>query len=201
MRRFLNEQTGVYYAWPTSKGDAINAGIHLYYSTDHCPTCETYGDYPLRYVEDDTCVHCLVAGYNDEMGEIDWEKHTLRPTPCKGGPHLVKFHIGTKKCATCTDRKTPRQAAIAAGETWYMQRVPCSKCGTRALKRVHDGRCQGCEPLSDRQENTLPVDTVIDRKTAKSLGFIHYRTGKKCKGGHTGFRFVSTGHCVQCHRL
>jgi hypothetical protein len=41
---------------------------------------------------------------------------------------------------------SPRQAAIAAGDTWYLPDKPCLKCGKIEFKRVHDGQCEGCKP-------------------------------------------------------
>lgn len=38
----------------------------------------------------------------------------------------------------------------------------------------------------------------ISRKEAKALGQTHYYTGKPCKHGHVGKRFVSTGQCHIC---
>jgi len=39
---------------------------------------------------------------------------------------------------------------------------------------------------------------IISRKEAKSLGLIHYFTGKPCKHGHTDKRYVDNGHCLSC---
>lgn len=36
------------------------------------------------------------------------------------------------------------------------------------------------------------------RKTALSLGDVHYFTGKPCHKGHVAFRFAKTGHCNDC---
>ncbi len=30
---------------------------------------------------------------------------------------------------------------------------------------------------------------------------VHFRAKKPCKYGHTGLRYVSTGNCVECHKL
>lgn len=45
---------------------------------------------------------------------------------------------------------------------------------------------------------------TISRKEAKARGQTHYYTGKPCKYGHIGKRFVSTGQCHACtleHRM
>ena len=36
------------------------------------------------------------------------------------------------------------------------------------------------------------------RAEAAALGLTHYFTGKPCNRGHIAWRYVSTGHCVQC---
>jgi 5-methylcytosine-specific restriction endonuclease McrA len=39
---------------------------------------------------------------------------------------------------------------------------------------------------------------IIGRKAAKAAGLKTYFTGKPCKRGHIGPRYVSRGNCVQC---
>lgn len=42
------------------------------------------------------------------------------------------------------------------------------------------------------------MQEVIKRSYAKSLGLIHYFTGKPCKHGHISKRTVGDGRCCQC---
>jgi len=43
-------------------------------------------------------------------------------------------------------------------------------------------------------------DMIISKADAASLGFKVFRTGKPCLRGHTGWRYVSSGACVECVR-
>lgn len=39
---------------------------------------------------------------------------------------------------------------------------------------------------------------IISREDAKSMGLVHYFTGKSCKHGHISRRIVSDTHCCDC---
>lgn len=41
-------------------------------------------------------------------------------------------------------------------------------------------------------------DTVVSKDEARDMGFKVYRTGEYCKRGHNGWRYVSTGNCIEC---
>lgn len=214
MPGYTSATTGITYQHPPTIEQAKAAGAHLY--TDeggHCPSCNR--DNPVRHVVDGTCHRCLVEGYddgttrtpgyNEQLLTLDTEEHTLLPRACKNGGHLVKRLKGSTDCVTCAEVKaanpSPRQIALRAGEKWYTPGKPCPHCGQTAPKRVHDGRCQGCVPPRESvMANTLPDDTVMDKETARALGFKVYRTGDYCRRGHDGFRYVSTGQCIECLR-
>lgn len=128
----------------------------------------------------------------------------------------VKAHYGLKrygKCHQCTQDKlkpSPRKQAMMNGETWYTPDKECPRCGTFADRNVHNGTCKGCVTPSasrDDQRTTPDVimmrdapDTIVSREDAKSYGFKVYRTGQPCRRGHTGWRYVSTGNCIDCLR-
>jgi 5-methylcytosine-specific restriction endonuclease McrA len=42
---------------------------------------------------------------------------------------------------------------------------------------------------------------IISRKEARAQGLKRFFTGKPCKYGHIAERFVTTEHCMACHRL
>jgi len=44
----------------------------------------------------------------------------------------------------------------------------------------------------------MTVYREISRTNAKAQGLTQYHTGKPCRHGHTGPRFVHTGYCVEC---
>jgi len=205
----FDEHTGrqILTSHPQSKEEAIAIDDHLYSDLEDCPVCKTA--VPNRYVKNDQCLMCLMGTYNDYAASLQDTEFTTVPKPCKGGPHFPKFLRGStnRKCLTCQETKrkglSPRQRALAAGETWYMPETVCPHCHTVSLKRVDNGACRGCKPAPGprSQPNPLPSDTIIDRKTARVLGFKLYRTGDYCRKGHAGFRYVSTGQCQECHRL
>lgn len=96
---------------------------------------------------------------------------------------------------------TPRQHAVAAGDKWYVPTKPCGHCGQRAPRYVANGRCQGCSlPANTKALMEAAPRAVITRQEAVAMGMIIYRTGAPCKYGHSGYRYVSTCHCVECLR-
>lgn len=134
----------------------------------------------------------------------------VRPEACaKSGHFGIRNLEGF--CYFCDfERKTPspRKLAIAAGKTWYTPTKPCPRCGTLAERNVHNGACKGCKPNTTTDGRKSPdvvimenyPDMVIAREAAKRLGMKVYRTGEPCRRKHTGFRYVSTGNCIECLR-
>jgi len=99
---------------------------------------------------------------------------------------------------------SPRKKAIGAGEIWFMPEKPCKHCGLIAIRRVNNGECRGCTDLRKKRrseeksvQQTYP-DMIIDVETAISMGFKVYRTGRPCKRGHTGWRYLANRGCVDC---
>lgn len=134
--------------------------------------------------------------------------HYVREVPCR-----LKGHLGVTtlagECYFCKrERETlsPRQEAIRAGAKWYLPSGPCPKCGQRAEKRVDNGQCRGCTPItdSDRGQDAAIMencpDLVISRADARAQGLKVYRTGETCTHGHRAYRYVSTGGCIECLR-
>lgn len=134
---------------------------------------------------------------------------------CPKGPHLIRKPLnGSGGCLICREQRaqrlTPRQQAIAAGKAWYTPEKPCKVCGTRSPRRVVNGECQGCKPpkagLADGRRTADSVlvesapDLVMDREQARELGFKVFRTGRPCRRGHRGYRYVSTGGCIECKK-
>lgn len=137
----------------------------------------------------------------------------VRLEPCNVAGH-VGLITPEGECWTCAQERepkrrthdnsrtarsvSPRQAALAAGETWYSPDDACPKCGTHAPRRVNDGRCQGCHPPKRTPRVPLAADVIIDRENARLLGLQTYRTGQPCQRGHNAERYVSTGGCLDC---
>lgn len=133
----------------------------------------------------------------------------VRDRQCSKAGH---FGIRTLKsecyfCAQKRDTLSPRKAAIANGEKWYTPLESCAKCGQMASRNVANGQCKGCmQSEGDARETSDTImmrecpDLVVSKKDAKAMELKVYRTGKECTNGHSGYRYVSTGSCIQCLR-
>lgn len=135
----------------------------------------------------------------------------VRSTPCSKAGHIGLRTTSGGDCWFCAnpqgpdDGLTPRQRAVAQGDAWYTPDKPCRRCGTRAPRRVNNGQCQGCAPQDQAARASEQLiaeapDIVISRVDARSADLKVFRTGKPCRHGHTGFRYVSTGACIDCAR-
>ncbi len=140
-------------------------------------------------------------------------KYYVRPEKCKKCGGLGVLHSGTMKCYFCELERlkpSPRQAAKNAGEIWYTPTKPCKNCDQIAKRRVYDGYCSGCATASNNHSDRRQTpdsqimrdspDLILSRDDARVMGFKVYRTGEPCRSDHTGFRYVSTGNCIECLR-
>lgn len=132
-----------------------------------------------------------------------------------GKCYLCKMEKDAQRATKTTEPKpiSPRQAAIDAGQDWYMPTDPCRK-GHIALRRVNNGECSQCTAESRAATATAPAavtparlaiqndpawaDAVISYDEAKTAGMKVYRTGDPCRAGHKGWRYVSTRNCIVC---
>lgn len=203
---------------PTTAQAATERGLEVYITLDSC----RHGHTGLRRVEGG-CLQCWVDKNTPsprKQALAEGRATYLPKKPCGTcGQHAEKrVHNGS--CLNCEalyaqpKRVSLRQAAIAEGRSTYLPKQPCDVCRTHAEKRVVNGSCLGCEALRkqkrqdgrsnpdspDAQMMRDTSDIVIGREMAKGLGFKVFRTGKACKRGHTGFRYVSTGGCLDCHK-
>lgn len=64
-----------------------------------------------------------------------------------------------------------------------------------ALCHVHGA------PDSTARFMKLNPSLVVSRAEALGFGFKVYRTGLPCRRGHTGFKYVSTGACIECLKV
>lgn len=116
--------------------------------------------------------------------------------------------------------------ALAAGRARYysFERLPCNHFGWR---RTLDGGCEECarpRPHAGRPPSKVPKeeksmrepkrnrgnaaesrryaeenpDAVLTRDDAHALGMNLFRTGRECINGHSGWRRVDSGACVEC---
>ena len=99
---------------------------------------------------------------------------------------------------------TSRATAIAQNLPTYYTNKPCHR-GHLASRYTRNGGCSLCisEHRPSRAKPVLILDPhkIIDRSKSRSLGLMHYYTGKPCKHGHYSDRFTATGICVECGRI
>lgn len=128
--------------------------------------------------------------------------------PCVKCDSIVLRAVSTGKCAHChppgghpgAKRGRPadpnRQAAIFAGEKWYIPSQACKKCDTTSPKRVDTGRCQGCHPLGRPGRKSDP-----NRGLAVSRRHTWYLPTTACAICDTfAWRRVDNNLCSACHR-
>jgi len=104
------------------------------------------------------------------------------------------------KCYFCVHKASPRRAAKLAGEAWYLPLEPCKFCGKIAPRRVNNGECKGCAVDKPLPPHRQWPGMIISREGAIEAGWKTYRTGKPCKNGHAGWRWVSNRGCLDCQR-
>jgi len=195
---------------PTTRDGAIEAGTRLYIRDTACARKGHLGITTLK----GECYYCRLE--RDKITpfktavEAGEEWYTPNE-PCGSCGEVARRRTKDKKCSSCSPRilgLTPRQKAVAEGSTWYTPNEPCIKCGTKAPKRVNDGKCKGCLPAASLDARSTPdsimmeesPDLIVSRNDARRYGFKVYRTGEKCTNAHVGFRYVSTGNCIECLR-
>lgn len=133
-------------------------------------------------------------------------------------------------CLQCEQNGTPREAALMNGDEVYLTTGKCGGCNRVTLRNTIDRSCTECgytpvrganngvpnpnavkvsvmhKDTSDKRETETTVfmrenpDMVISRDEAETLGLVVYRTGEPCKHGHTGWRYLSTGNCIDCRK-
>ena len=196
--------------------------------TDNCIVCQRYKatiiaailsnglESVIHYIDDKPCFvffdswQTMPDGWLDEIRAcvetVQSGKGVFYGEPCEKAGH-IGIRNKDNKCLYCAAVMSPRKAALEAGERHYMPDMPCGKCGAIARRRVDNGACEGCKPGQAGQDRrTTPSsilmrdcpDLIISRSDARSAGFKVYRTGKACLNGHTGYRRLSTGGCLEC---
>jgi len=183
--------------------------------------CPVHGIKKIIYVKTGISYCCAqensVNDYNAALAEgeptsaleaisrgLDYYWGSYKRNPFCGHSGKRTLSGGCYFCKEIKDAEplSPRKAAVAAGESWYMPTEPCKVCGEIALKRVNNGECKSCTEKRSKPHVLPPhrqwPDMVISREDAIVAGWKTYRTGKPCKYGHTGWRWVSTRGCLTC---
>lgn len=187
-----------------SRDEAIRDGFVIYDEDERCDRCNGSR---ARYVDGDRCVGCsqLAAGlfYNSvkdglekwiTIDDLDYIHHTFYYRQRDLLPSKI-YDIIVDGLATYN-----------ADPLSYTIKPKQCKNGHIGLYD-NRGRCQTCLGVKlDNRETADSVmmrecpDMVIDKATARDMGFKVYRTGNACKKGHSVWRYVSTGTCISCLR-
>jgi hypothetical protein len=208
---------------PTSREEALEEDVAQYqeYPFKYCPVCNvshttftTTGRRSCCSIESaNSAYRCnlRIGGPTNptEARDRDADYYFRAAMGSKCG------HIGKRtlddKCYQCEHDRinsgvSPRQAALAAGETWYMP-VDGDLCpaGHLARRRVVNGSCEECETLRRAVaaappliQDVWPAELPLSKADAAAAGFKVYRSTSACKRGHIGWRYVSTGGCLDC---
>jgi hypothetical protein len=194
---------------PTTREGAIAMGKSLYIRDVPCSKRGHLGVTTLK----GECHYCTVE--RDKMTPqklaIKNNEEFYTPNmPCIKCGTVAKRRTKDKKCTGCSPSilgKSSRQKALEAGEIWYDPIKPCITCDTVSPRRVNDGKCNYCLSSVTRADNRISPtsvmmkespDLILSRVDADNYGIKVYRTGEKCRRGHRGFRYVSTGNCLDC---
>lgn len=185
---------------------AMAAGKNKYTPTEPCERCGNTAD---RSVYNGACAGCAaIKAESPRQVAIRAGKRYYTPLePCGRCGTTADRAVSNGVCKGCAPDKyeSPRQLAIRAGHTHYVPLEPCKVCNTRSERSVQSGACKGCRPVkadARKTPDTLMMETapdmIMDREMAGNLGMKVYRTGEPCTRGHRGFRYVSTGNCIDC---
>jgi hypothetical protein len=141
----------------------------------------------------------------------------LHYDPCKEHGHVRVSRDVNTQCIACDELLKPQEQAVIDGHAVYVSTSHCGGCGKLTLRDVDDRSCQSCgytprvkgKSDNDTEDNRATDDSVmmrdnpnmlLSRADAEQYDMRVYRTGKPCKRGHTGWRYVSTGNCIDCLR-
>lgn len=143
----------------------------------------------LRFVHNGGCYECISGRSVAETVEL--------PAPLKS-----------------RTRHPNRALAREAGERTYRCDTPCKR-GHAPIRWVSSALCVECvkeqraeysdpgdrggKPRSADVEMALAApDMLLSKEDARLLGLKVYRTGGACQNGHRGWRYTSTGNCLDC---
>jgi len=211
--------------YPTSREMAKKKRSSIYRHDDVCKKCmHIENGCRNRYTSSDKCVLCARLEALDYYNTNDIDPtdasiaaakgldYYIVPHPCKRSGHMGVLKVVDNTCAFCSeeskqrlDKSDRRGSARRKGKMWYMPSEPCTHCGELSPRRVNNDSCQTCEERSKGLSPTALMmkaspDMVISKQDAISIGWTVYRTGKPCRKGHRGFRYVASGNCLTCHR-
>lgn len=207
--------------WSTHPDKSRELSIDWYYgSPNHDIMCPHGPHLRKTSVSTGRCVECekdavhfrALAKGPRSVARAAGERYYTPTVVCPSCGKLAPRHVITDACSGCSRNNGPRAIARAAGERYYTPSDACQACGKVAPRHVVTNGCTGCHgaskatPAVDARRTPSQIfaeenpDFVMPREAARSLGFTLFRTGAPCRRGHTGWRYVSTGNCLECLR-
>lgn len=220
---------GTLSAYPTEKSAARERKIKIYDSCESCPDCGAFGYRYVKNDQCvQCCLESSIAFYTESLAGgapvtaqdavARGMEYYVTEKPCSRLGHPGVRRATDHKCKFCIEEERAKEARLKArarakarGDMFYTNGEKCHQCGTVGPRRVNNNSCRQCEinrstkgaairQEADRGLMASCPDMVISRADAKALGMGVYRTGKLCKNNHRGFRYVSTGGCLECLR-
>lgn len=216
------DRDGCHRCEAEGRGDGKKARYLKDDSCSFCMSIDANALWPLWLQGEPSRPEPWTTGPADSLAlGVDWYYGSpSHPILCPNGPHLRKTSISTGRCVECEKdaayfrslTKGPRAIARAAGERYYTPSDACQACGKAAPRHVVTNGCTGCHgaskatPAVDARRTPSQIfaeenpDFIMPREAAQALGFTLFRTGDPCRRGHAGWRYVSTGNCLECLR-
>lgn len=189
-------------------------------TTDNCMWCQRIKMEQIRWFSTHGIDKPLSPQVVKPISDVDWglEIYTavrlvmdndfrVAESPCKKHGHVHLIDPSTGSCHFCKGAGSSRKQSEALKLEWYIPSNECTACGTLALKHIDTGECKHCgDTPTDKRETADSVmmrespDMVLTRTDSIDMGFKVYRTGEPCRKGHHGWRYNSTGNCIDCLR-
>lgn len=218
-REVIDSQGAIHSSfYPVSQEGGVEEDTIFYlpYPQEPCPV-STHGGNPLRFTKTQIAKCCAIDGASRAYltAKKNGEPLDTITALLLGTGYYWKSSYGRNcghpgkvtvkgKCWYCAQEKvvrkaprkiSPRQAALSAGEKWYMPAAgDLCKFGHHALRRVADGVCQECCPTAGQGVEMSP------RQAAIGAGEKWYMPEDPCKFGHHALRRVQDGLCQECSR-
>ena len=210
---------------PPDREYAIQNGLDMYRADEKCQICGLSGRYIstdrcVGCVKFHTLDFMDVLNYPDrrpiQKTTTGWFAMNPSPDGYKIAPRRIPDDVAADMITALeamgnngsTETSIKPIHARYQGEGYKVTDRPCKKHGHIGVK-TKNGRCLICSlnrKGDDKDDRETPdsimmrenPDMIIERETARALGMKVYRTGKPCRNGHMGFRYVSMGGCVDC---
>ena len=195
----------------------------LYVATGNCHGCQLVKMEFIRHI----VKHGLAHYQDHEMRDspfkparkVDWldeieatakliidNGYKLAVLPCSKHGHVHYTDEGG--CIQCRGMPSNKELAKANGDEWYPSTSKCKGegCSIKTLRRTTTGECQNCGHTPKVGAEVTPSsvlmkespETILSRVDSELQGLKVHRNGGTCKNGHTGWRYNSTGNCIDC---